>query len=107
MDELTEDETEELLKIHGHQDKTKEFLVACPLGAFFCFVLFVRRILLRVGSPSHPFRRLQRAGSGLTCQRCAEVGQKALDAKKAEMEKRTFEEVQVFKYQCKIDSARW
>ena len=36
---LTEDEAEELLKIYGHQDKTKEFLVACPLAAFFCFVL--------------------------------------------------------------------
>ena len=39
VDDLTEDEAEELLKIYGRQDKTKEFLVACPLAAFFCFVL--------------------------------------------------------------------
>ena len=39
VDDLTEDEAEELLKIYEHQDKTKEFLVASPLAAFFCFVL--------------------------------------------------------------------
>ena len=39
VDDLTKKEAEELLKIYGHQDKTKEFLVACPLAAFFCFVL--------------------------------------------------------------------
>ena len=39
VDDLTEDEAEDLLTLHGHQDKTKEFLVACPLAAFFCFVL--------------------------------------------------------------------
>ena len=39
VDDLTEDEAEEVLKIYGHQDKTKEFLVASPLAAFFGFVL--------------------------------------------------------------------
>ena len=39
VDDLTEDEAEEVLKIYGQQDKTKEFLVASSLAAFFCFVL--------------------------------------------------------------------
>ena len=35
VDDLTKDEAEELLKLHGHMDKTDEFLDACSLAALF------------------------------------------------------------------------
>ena len=38
--DLTEDEAKELLNLHGHKDKTDEFLEACPLAALFA--LFCR-----------------------------------------------------------------
>ena len=37
--DLTEDEAKELLNLHGHKDKTDEFLEACPLSCIVCFVL--------------------------------------------------------------------
>ena len=61
--DLTEDEAKELLNLHGHKDKTDEFLEACPLAALFA--LFCRETHPALsGQPSHSFRRLQSAGSG-------------------------------------------
>mmetsp|Transcript_22920 Transcript_22920/g.47148 ORF Transcript_22920/g.47148 Transcript_22920/m.47148 type:complete len:439 (-) Transcript_22920:18-1334(-) len=73
--DLTEDEAKELLNLHGHKDKTDEFLEACGYKALDLV---------------H------------TCQRYAAVGEQALKAKNERMEKRAREEVQVFKDQCKV-----
>ena len=40
--DLTEDEAEKLLTLHGHMDKTDEFLNACSLAAVFA--LFCREM---------------------------------------------------------------
>eukprot|EP00439_Symbiodinium_sp_Y106_P030576 s8283_g3.t1 len=73
--DLTEDEAKELLNLHGHKDKTDEFLEACGYKALD---------LVR------------------TCQRYAAVGEQALKAKKERMEKRARKEVRRFREECKI-----
>ena len=40
VSDLTKDEAKELLNLHGHKDKTHEFLEECPLAALFA--LFCR-----------------------------------------------------------------
>ena len=40
VDDLTEDEAKDLLTLHGHKDKTKEFLAACSLGCIFLALCF-------------------------------------------------------------------
>ena len=37
--DLTKKEAEDLLALHGHEDKTDAFLDACSLAALFAFVL--------------------------------------------------------------------
>eukprot|EP00439_Symbiodinium_sp_Y106_P009525 s12819_g1.t1 len=73
--DLTKDEAEKLLELHGQEDRKDEFLDACGYNAMD---------LVR------------------TCQRYAEVGEEALQAKKADMDKKARKEVLRFKDQCKI-----
>jgi len=73
--DLTEDEAKELLNLHGHKDKADEFLEACGYNALD---------LVR------------------TCERYAKVGEEALQAKKAERDKRARDEVETFWEECKF-----
>ena len=99
--DLTEDEAEKLLTLHGHKDKKDEFLEACPLAALFA--LFCRETHPAMsGQPLNPSGGYNALDLVRTCQRYAAVGEQALKAKNEWMEKRAREEVQVFKDQCKV-----
>ena len=99
--DLTEDEAEKLLTLHGHKDKTDEFLDACPYAALFA--LFCRETHPALsGQPLNPLGGYKAMDLADTCKRYAKVGEQALKAKKAEMEKNAREEVQVFKDHCKV-----
>ncbi|CAE7405047.1 unnamed protein product [Symbiodinium sp. CCMP2456] len=61
--DLTRDEAKELLNLHGLQDKTDEFLEACPLAALFG--LFCRETHPALSGP------LQREGASELCTHAA------------------------------------
>ena len=90
-----------MLNLHGHKDKTDEFLEACPLAALFA--LFCRETHPAMsGQPLNPSGGYNALDLVRTCQRYAAVGEQALKAKNERMEKRAREEVQVFRDQCKV-----
>ena len=92
--DLTEDEAKELLNLHGHKDKADEFLEACPLAALFA--LFCRETHpVLSGQPLNPSGGYNALDLVRTCERYAKVGEEALQAKKAERDKRARDEVQV------------
>ena len=99
--DLTEDEAKELLNLHGHKDKTDEFLEACPLAALFA--LFCRETHPALsGQPLNLLGGYKALDLVRTCQRYAAVGEQALKAKKERMEKRARKEVRRFREECKI-----
>ena len=99
--DLTEDEAEKLLTLHGHKDKKDEFLEACPLAALFA--LFCRETHPALsGQPLNPSGGYNALDLVRTCERYAKVGEEALQAKKAEMEKRAGEDVETFLRDCKF-----
>ena len=105
VDDLTKDEAEELLNLHGHKDKTDEFLEACPLAALFA--LFCRETHPALGGqPLNPLGGYNALDLVLTCERYADVGEEALQAKKAEMEKRAYEDVETFLRDCEFKTVR-
>ena len=99
--DLTEDEAKELLNLHGHKDKADEFLEACPLAALFA--LFCRETHpVLSGQPLNPSGGYNALDLVRTCERYAKVGEEALQAKKAERDKRARDEVETFWEECKF-----
>eukprot|EP00439_Symbiodinium_sp_Y106_P081215 s2769_g20.t1 len=111
------DEAEKLLELHGQEDRKDEFLDACPYAALFA--LFCRETHPALsGQPLNPLGGYKAMDLASTCQRCAKVGEEALQAKKADMDKKARKEalqakkadmdkkarkeVLRFKDQCKI-----
>ena len=99
--DLTKDEAEKLLELHGQEDRKDEFLDACPYAALFA--LFCRETHPALsGQPLNPLGGYKAMDLASTCQRYAKVGEEALQAKKADMDKKARKEVLRFKDQCKI-----
>ena len=99
--DLTKDEAEKLLELHGQEDRKDEFLDACPYAALFA--LFCRETHHALsGQPLNPLGGYNAMDLVRTCQRYAKVGEEALQAKKADMDKKARKEVLRFKDQCKI-----
>ncbi|CAE7336141.1 unnamed protein product [Symbiodinium sp. CCMP2592] len=75
--DLTKDEAQKLLGLHGQEDRKDEFLDACG------------------------YRAMDLAS---TCERYAKVGAQALKAKKADMKKNAYNDVEIFLRDCKFQT---
>ncbi|CAE7335326.1 unnamed protein product [Symbiodinium sp. CCMP2592] len=101
--DLTKDEAQKLLGLHGQEDRKDEFLDACPCAALFA--LFCRETHHALsGQPLNPLGGYRAMDLASTCERYAKVGAQALKAKKADMKKNAYNDVEIFLRDCKFQT---
>ena len=97
VEDLTEQEAQELLTLRRQTD-WQQFVAACSLAALFALFCHEGPCAALVECLSGGYNALDLVR---TCEKYRGPG--TLAAKKAEMKERAWEEVQVFKEQCKVD----